>query len=416
MCMSATGHFVPPFVIFPRVRMTDKLKLGAPPGTVFSCNPSGWMTAEGFNKWFEHFIRHTKPSAEDPVLLILDGHSSHTKNLEFIDRARECNVHVLSLPPHCSHKLQPLDVSFMGPFKTYFSQAIENYLKDEPGKVVTLNEMSSLLATAYHRAARSEVAISGFRKTGIVPFNRFTFSDSDFVPATVTDIELSDFMENSVIDPEEAAALIDPGARSSFTAPANAPSPAQMVSLFERSTKFPKFSITDDESPFYGFGPEEYVTSFSYKTQTPLKVTPQSNMLIGTGYSQSSVSSLSTAKEGSFTVSPFSLRPLPKSRHRKRMSKRKTEKASILTSSPNREVLKTLQANKEIKQIRKGQRSSKIQSEKKRKKQDKENVPHDSLCCLCGDQFSSSFEGEKWNQCHRCHTWVHTCDGNMCPC
>ncbi|XP_021695236.1 uncharacterized protein LOC110675156 [Aedes aegypti] len=50
ICMSATGHFIPPFVIFPRVRMTDRLKQGAPSGTIFACNPSGWTTSEVFNK------------------------------------------------------------------------------------------------------------------------------------------------------------------------------------------------------------------------------------------------------------------------------------------------------------------------------------------------------------------------------
>lgn len=138
--MSAVGHYLPPFLIFPRQRVTEQLKEGARAGTIFAGNTSGWMTAKCFNLWFKHFIHHTKPTAEDPVLLILDGHSSHTPNHEFVDRARENNVHVLSLPPHCSHKLQPLDVSFMSPFKTHLSKAIENQLKDNDGK--TLNKMS----------------------------------------------------------------------------------------------------------------------------------------------------------------------------------------------------------------------------------------------------------------------------------
>lgn len=136
MCMSATGHFIPPLIIFPRARMTENLKRGAPPGSIFACNPSGWMTATLFNTWFLNFLQHVSPTASNPVLLILDGHSSHIKNLEFIDRARENHVTVLSLPPHCSHKLQPLDVSFMGPFKTRLSQEIEDYLKNKPGQVV----------------------------------------------------------------------------------------------------------------------------------------------------------------------------------------------------------------------------------------------------------------------------------------
>ncbi|XP_021706502.1 uncharacterized protein LOC110678188 [Aedes aegypti] len=132
-------QILPPMMIFPRARLTDNLKKGAPPDTKFVCNSSGWMTIKEFNIWFEHFLQHTRPTIDNPVLLILDGHSSHTKNLTFVERARESFVTVVCLPPHCSHKLQPLDISFMGPLKTSFSQAVEDYLKSHPGRVVTAN-------------------------------------------------------------------------------------------------------------------------------------------------------------------------------------------------------------------------------------------------------------------------------------
>ena len=39
---------------------------------------------EFFFQWFLHFIKHTKPTKEDPVILVLVGHYSHTRNLEVI--------------------------------------------------------------------------------------------------------------------------------------------------------------------------------------------------------------------------------------------------------------------------------------------------------------------------------------------
>ena len=48
-----------------------------------------------------HFI---KPSADDPLLLIVDGHDSNTKNLDVEDKAREHSVAIVSLPPHSKHK------------------------------------------------------------------------------------------------------------------------------------------------------------------------------------------------------------------------------------------------------------------------------------------------------------------------
>ncbi|KAJ4431990.1 hypothetical protein ANN_20599 [Periplaneta americana] len=74
-----------------------------------------------------------KPSADDPALLILDGHFSHTKNIDVVDKARENHVDVICLPPHLTHKMQPLDVGFMGPFKTYYANEIETWLASNPG-------------------------------------------------------------------------------------------------------------------------------------------------------------------------------------------------------------------------------------------------------------------------------------------
>lgn len=58
-----------------------------------------------FTDWFKHFNKHT---SESKVLLILDDHFSHTRNIDVIERARENNVDILSLLPHTTHKLQPL--------------------------------------------------------------------------------------------------------------------------------------------------------------------------------------------------------------------------------------------------------------------------------------------------------------------
>lgn len=78
-CMSASGFFVPPLMIFPRVNMKDELKNGAPSGSQFACHKSGWIQLHIFTQWIVHFINTVHPSKENPVILILDGHLSHKK-------------------------------------------------------------------------------------------------------------------------------------------------------------------------------------------------------------------------------------------------------------------------------------------------------------------------------------------------
>ena len=56
-------------------------------------------------------------------LLLVDGHSSHV-NLAFLDYATSNRVVVLVLPPHSTHRLQPLDLGLFGPLsKAYDRQA-----------------------------------------------------------------------------------------------------------------------------------------------------------------------------------------------------------------------------------------------------------------------------------------------------
>nr|CAH7736079.1 unnamed protein product [Callosobruchus chinensis] len=129
-CMSPTAIFVPPMIIFPRKNMTNTLMRGAPPGSIGRAHPSGWIQTNLFTEWFEHFLEHVKPSEGSPVLLILDGHYSHTKNIDVIELARQHHVTILSLSPHCTHKVQPLDRAFMGPLKTYYSEQIRVFLRE----------------------------------------------------------------------------------------------------------------------------------------------------------------------------------------------------------------------------------------------------------------------------------------------
>ncbi|XP_046684717.1 KRAB-A domain-containing protein 2-like, partial [Homalodisca vitripennis] len=81
-CFSATGIYVPPAMIFPRKRMKPELYVEAPVGTLPLISDSGYMNLNIFIDWLKHFARHTKPTEDDPVLLLLDNHSTHTGCLE----------------------------------------------------------------------------------------------------------------------------------------------------------------------------------------------------------------------------------------------------------------------------------------------------------------------------------------------
>lgn len=188
ICMSADGSFMPPYFIFPRKRMKVELMDGAPPGSWADCNDSGWMQGNLFVEWFKKFITWSRASQENKVLLLLDGHFTHTKNLELVELARENGVVLLCFPPHCTHRLQPLDVSFMKPLSVYYADEVKNWLHTNPGRVVSHYQVAGLFGKAFIRAATMATAINGFRACGIWPANPNIFTDADFIAAETTNI------------------------------------------------------------------------------------------------------------------------------------------------------------------------------------------------------------------------------------
>ena len=94
---------------------------------------TGWVQTYIFINWFKHYIKHTNSSKVNPSVLLLDDHSTHTKSIELIDLARENGVKIICLPPHTTHRLQPLDVTVMKPFSTALTRATRTFMRDTPG-------------------------------------------------------------------------------------------------------------------------------------------------------------------------------------------------------------------------------------------------------------------------------------------
>lgn len=81
--------------------MKNELLDDAPPGFWGTCSDNGWITSQIFYDWFKKFVETVKPTKEKPVLLLLDGHASHTKNLDLIDyKGASCNTLVYTTPMH----------------------------------------------------------------------------------------------------------------------------------------------------------------------------------------------------------------------------------------------------------------------------------------------------------------------------
>lgn len=141
------------------------------------------MNAEVFVQWMNHFIQHVKCSPDDPVLLLLDNHKSHV-SVECLDLAKKSGVIKLSFPPHCSHKLQPLDRSVYGPLKRNYNAACDDWVVSNPRPYVMQWELSIVLMLKHSCHQTSPQALlwlelSRWIKTQII--------DDEFLASSVTD-------------------------------------------------------------------------------------------------------------------------------------------------------------------------------------------------------------------------------------
>ena len=108
-CVSAVGHTLPPFVIFDTMELNHEWTKGEVVGTTYGLSAKGWVDTKLFKVWLvNHFLKYA--SGERPLLLVLDGHTSHYQP-ELIRYAWENAVILVCLPPHTTHKTQPLDTS-----------------------------------------------------------------------------------------------------------------------------------------------------------------------------------------------------------------------------------------------------------------------------------------------------------------
>ncbi|KAJ8706881.1 hypothetical protein PYW07_012959 [Mythimna separata] len=184
--VSATGHALPPAMVFPRNTFQSHLLHGAPPGTLGLAASSGRMNADLFVNVMKHFIQHTSASKENPALLILDNHESHL-SLEALNIAKTAGVTVLTLPPHTTARLQPLDVGLNGLFKTFYDSAVDSWVLRNPGQTLSIDHVAQCAGEAYLKAMTPMNITDAFRKCGIYPYDESVFTEEDFLPSSVTD-------------------------------------------------------------------------------------------------------------------------------------------------------------------------------------------------------------------------------------
>lgn len=421
-CMSATGIYVPPALIFPRKRMNPHLFKDAPPGTLNLVTETGYMNTDLFLDWLKHFVQHTKPSKDDPVLLIADNHTSHC-SLPAIVYCRENHVTFLTLPPHASHVIQPLDKGFFAPLKTAYAAEAEKWLVQHPGQVIKLTDIAGIFKAAYSVTAKMSLAEKAFKVTGIEPYDPDVIKEELYAPSLVTD------------QPEVLAQPAQP-----------AEQPADVLSEHQEELDEERVDEPDCVQDLPNEQPNQVQTQFldqstdlpgEQKSNDDLQTPVIQNPNVGNTLDLPRVN-LAKIKKEKPSVSITSILPLPKVIIKEeKKAKRPSQKSEVITSSPFKAMLEEKEkekkekeklkakkmAERELKRKAKENDKNKKQTKKKAKTNAKVTLPYDvtqpstssaqipqispeddkSVSCPgCGESYS-----ENWIQCGICKEWWH---------
>ena len=122
---TASGHLLPPYVVYKAVHLYDTWTEGGPPGTRFNRSLSGWFEACSFDDWFHNIILPYAREKEGKIVLIGDNLASHISP-SVIETCEKNNISFTLLPPNSTHLTQPLDIAVFRPLKRHWPSVLEN--------------------------------------------------------------------------------------------------------------------------------------------------------------------------------------------------------------------------------------------------------------------------------------------------
>ena len=144
-CINAGGGYGPNLIIFKGKRMKADWLFGAPENAFLRMSDNGWINTELFTEWGKFFLRSLPKDDPRPYLLLVDGHSSHVYNIEFLNLMKANNVCVFSLPPHTTHYLQPADRALFKSLKHFWRIGGRRVTRESGGKRLDRALFMSLL-------------------------------------------------------------------------------------------------------------------------------------------------------------------------------------------------------------------------------------------------------------------------------
>jgi hypothetical protein len=147
-CFNAFGDYMPPLIVYPGQRFRDH-GIESFPEAIYGHTDNEWMDSAlflSFLKELNCFV--TSKSITKPVLLFVDGHSTHMS----LDAAQYCfdnQIILYCLLPNAMHILQPCDVGLFGPLKSSCKRHVKEWHLAHLGQIFTKRNFAEVFCKAW---------------------------------------------------------------------------------------------------------------------------------------------------------------------------------------------------------------------------------------------------------------------------
>ena len=172
-CGNAAGERLRPTILYPGEH--NKFNFSPAPEEVFpECKArrttNGCVTAEAYCEWLtETFVPAVKDIPK-PVVLFVDGHSTHfSEAIHF--KCQDEGIVYYFLPLHASHIVQPLDLVYYRHLKKTWEEILHDHQSIYGSDVIHSSEFAIVFGEAWKEAYSPEKMRSSFRAAGLHPFN-----------------------------------------------------------------------------------------------------------------------------------------------------------------------------------------------------------------------------------------------------
>ena len=214
------------------------------------------MSKEGFQGWVENiFLPHinkTPRKSDEPVLLVVDGHGSREQG-SVMELFKANNVHVLVIPAHTSHILQPLDLGVNKVFKDQLAKYCREDVSAPEGLDMLRFRLFRHAVSAFYDASNKRHIFMAWRKSGMSPYDPTVVLDN---PAAVNTLPPPEKPKRDAVSisgsfttsPEKITALYKKEEQCKQKRLAKQVKEAQKTQDKKPSTRGPKTKITKASS------------------------------------------------------------------------------------------------------------------------------------------------------------------------